>query len=141
MTEEQDKQLKFKLPEFDEEPLPAIGTNWLIGRQDESIPFEEYEVLNKVANRTYLILIIYDIVDNKKRTKLAKKLLGYGERVQLSAFECHLSLKQYEDMMNNILPLIEETEDLLRIYKLTGQADVRVWGHVPETYDEDIVII
>ena len=124
-----------------EENLPPPGDNWLIGRQDDSLPFEEEEVLSKVSNRTYLVVVIYDIVDNKKRTKLAKKLLGYGERVQLSAFECHLTLRQYEDMLDNILPLIDEELDLLRIYRLTGQVDIKVWGKVPQTYNEDVVIL
>ena len=140
MTEEEKKlKLDIELPEDD--TLPPVGDNWLLGRHDDSIPFEEIEVIEKVANRTYMILVIYDIVDNKKRTKLAKKLLGYGNRVQLSAFECHLSLRQYEEMLSKILPMIDEEEDLLRIYRLTGQTDVRVWGHIPQTYDEDVVII
>lgn len=121
--------------------IPAPGANWLLGRQDDSLPFEECEVLTKVGNRTFMIVVIYDIVDNKKRTRLAKKLLGFGERVQLSAFECHLTLRQFEEMLEQILPLIDEDTDLLRVYKLTGHADVRVWGHVPETYDEDVVIL
>lgn len=124
-----------------DDQLPPVGDNWLLGRKDDSLPFEESEVLHKVGNRTYMILIIYDIVENKRRTKLAKKLLGYGDRVQLSAFECHLSLRQYEEMMSAILPLIDEDEDLLRIYKLTGNTDMKVWGKVPRTYDEEVVII
>lgn len=32
------------------------------------------------------VLIIYDIVDNKKRLAFSKKLNGYGFRVQKSAF-------------------------------------------------------
>ena len=32
------------------------------------------------------VLIIYDIVDNSRRTKLAKFLQGYGFRVQKSEF-------------------------------------------------------
>ena len=32
------------------------------------------------------ILVIYDIVDNKKRNKLAKYLQGYGNRVQEIGF-------------------------------------------------------
>lgn len=33
------------------------------------------------------ILVIYDIVDNKRRVRFAKKMNGYGFRVQKSAFE------------------------------------------------------
>ena len=41
------------------------------------------------------ILIIYDIVENKKRVKFAKLLSGYGIRVQKSAFEAMLTKQQY----------------------------------------------
>ena len=37
------------------------------------------------------VLIIYDIVDNKKRLAFAKKLNGYGFRVQKSAFEAMIT--------------------------------------------------
>ncbi len=115
--------------------------SWYLGDQTEEYSLEEYKVMHKVGNRTYLILIIYDVTDSKRRYRIAKKLKGYGEWVQRSAFECHLTLKQYEDMIKDILPYFEFDKDLLRIYKLTGQADVRTWGKIEETKDEDLLII
>lgn len=41
-----------------------------------------------------LVLVIYDIPDDKRRNKLATFLEGYGRRVQKSAFECFLSLEE-----------------------------------------------
>lgn len=77
MTEDKPKQQKLDIDV--EEPIPPVGNNWLLGRQDEDdIPFEETEMVDKVGNRTYLIIVIYDIVDNKRRTRIAKKILGYG---------------------------------------------------------------
>jgi len=38
-----------------------------------------------------LVLVTYDISDNKRRTKLATFLEGYGRRVQKSVFECFLT--------------------------------------------------
>ncbi|HOT98551.1 MAG TPA: CRISPR-associated endonuclease Cas2, partial [bacterium] len=37
-----------------------------------------------------LYLVSYDIIDNAKRIRLAKKLQDYGQRVQYSVFECSL---------------------------------------------------
>ena len=37
------------------------------------------------------ILVIYDIVDNKRRVKFANKMSGYGYRVQKSAFEAMIT--------------------------------------------------
>ena len=124
-----------------EKDFDTLGKNWLMDSQDFSPGFEEVEVLDKVGNRTYLILVIYDIVENKRRAKIAKKLLGFGERVQLSAFECHLTNRQYENMINTVVPMIDETTDLLRVYKLSGRSEIKVWGHIPETYDEEVVIL
>ena len=36
------------------------------------------------------VVIAYDIVDDKHRTKISKLLEGYGERVNYSVFECML---------------------------------------------------
>lgn len=42
-----------------------------------------------------LILVIYDIVDNKRRRKMVKFLEKYGLRVQKSAFEMILNSKNH----------------------------------------------
>ena len=39
-----------------------------------------------------LVLVMYDIPHNKRRTQLATFLEGYGQRVQRSVSECYLSL-------------------------------------------------
>ena len=50
---------------------------------------EEYyfDTIEEFQSERYFVLVIYDIVDNKKRLKLSKYLLGYVIRVQKSAFE------------------------------------------------------
>ena len=67
--------------------------------------------------RIYL-LIIYDISDNKRRTKLAKELEAYGERVQLSAFEFFITPKEYNVLIAKVNKLIKE-EDSIKIYPLS----------------------
>ena len=42
-------------------------------------------------DQKYVVLIIYDIVNNKQRVKMANLLSSYGTRVQKSAFEARLS--------------------------------------------------
>ena len=46
-----------------------------------------FNIDEKTTSDNVFVLIIYDIVDNKKRIKLSKMLLGYGFRIQKSAFE------------------------------------------------------
>ena len=52
--------------------------------------------------RKYLIVVIYDITDNKRRVAFAKYLQGFGVRVQKSAFECILSSSKYDKLIKGI---------------------------------------
>jgi len=81
------------------------------------------------ANRSgiFLVVVIYDISDSKRRLRIAKTLNGYGKRVQKSAFECVLNRKQYDGLVGKLNKIIQE-EDLLRIYRISGCADVKIWG-------------
>ncbi len=86
-----------------------------------------------------LVLIIYDIKDNKKRKKFSDYLSQYGERVQKSAFEAMLNNHQYDNLIAGI-PNRISSEDNVRIYKVTGNGTVKCWGS-EWSDDEDIVII
>lgn len=65
-----------------------------------------------------MITVSYDIIDDKQRTRLAKKLLNFGQRVQYSVFECDLTKKQIAEMKKQILPLLDKAKDSLRIYRI-----------------------
>ena len=65
-----------------------------------------------------MITVSYDIVDDKRRTRLAKKLLNFGQRVQYSVFECNLTKKQIIEMKKQLLPLIDREKDSLRFYRI-----------------------
>ncbi len=79
------------------------------------------------SERKYIVLIIYDIVSNKHRVKMAKLLSGYGTRVQKSAFEARLNKKQYARLLRDIKSLLNE-EDNVRIYKFTAMRKSRLLG-------------
>ena len=65
--------------------------------------------------KKFIVLIIYDIVDNKMRLKMVKCLERYGVRVQKSAFEALLNRKQYDIMIRQCSRLINTVIDYLRI--------------------------
>lgn len=90
--------------------------------------------------RKYLVVVIYDIVDNRRRVAFAKYLQGFGVRVQKSAFECILPEAKYEKLVKGIPALISK-EDQIRVYKLTSNADIRAWGTVDLIEEEEVVII
>lgn len=90
--------------------------------------------------RKYLVVVIYDIVDNSRRAAFAKYLKGFGVRVQKSAFECILPDAKYQKLIKGIPQLIGK-EDQIRVYKLTNNADVRAWGTVELLEEEEVVIL
>ena len=65
-----------------------------------------------------LVLVSYDIVDDKMRTKLAKRLLNFGRRVQYSVFECDLNKKQIGLLQKAVARYVDRETDSLRIYSL-----------------------
>ena len=88
------------------------------------------------------MLVIYDIVSNKRRVKFAKKMNGYGFRVQKSAFEAMLSKTKYDKLVREIPKYIntKSGEDSVRIYRITGKGKVKVWGDSPQ-FEEEIILI
>lgn len=89
------------------------------------------------------ILISYDIPDDKRRAKLAKRLLNYGDRVQYSVFECNLTDKQLRQLRNEIAKVIKEAEDSVRIYRLCGGcvAQIVALGQAPPPGEDPEVYI
>jgi CRISPR-associated protein Cas2 len=94
------------------------------------------------ANRMmYLVLVIYDISNDKRRARVSKFLKGFGFRVQNSAFECNVNLRQYNELTKKIEKMINIEEDLLRIYKLTSTIDILTFGNIGRIVDEDVIVI
>ena len=91
----------------------------------------EYEWEEKIVADTkrYIVLVIYDIVDNKRRNKMVASLEKYGLRVQKSAFEAYITKKQYEKMEREITKVIDTEEDSLRS-----------WG-VGDKHVEDVIVL
>jgi CRISPR-associated protein Cas2 len=69
-----------------------------------------------------LVLIVYDIPDNKRRTKLATFLQGYGRRVQRSVFECFISLDEMKKLHQKVVMRVKPHEDNVRFYWVPADA-------------------
>lgn len=69
-----------------------------------------------------LVVVVYDIPDNKRRTKLATFLEGYGRRVQKSVFECFLALSEMKALYSKVEQRINVDEDNVRFYWISSQA-------------------
>lgn len=89
------------------------------------------------------IVISYDIIDDKRRSRLAKMLLNYGRRVQKSVFECLLEDRELLELKGKIPLIIDQKTDSVRFYQVCARCvnaiEILGWGTVSE--DEDIIIV
>ena len=78
--------------------------------------------------RKYVVLVIYDITDTKKRLKMVKCLEKYAIRVQWSCFEGLLTPDQCRKLESEACGIIDEKTDSLRVYVMHDAARVKAWG-------------
>ena len=69
-----------------------------------------------------MVIVVYDIPNDKRGTKLSKFLEGYGCRVQFSVFECFISLEEMRQLHQKLKKFIVLTEDNVRFYWLFAEA-------------------
>lgn len=69
-----------------------------------------------------LVVVVYDIPDDKRRNKLATFLEGYGRRVQYSVFECFLNRDGMLALYKKVQRRVKPEEDNVRFYWLTAEA-------------------
>ena len=100
-----------------------------------------FQIEDEITDDRLFILIIYDITNNSKRVKFAKMLLGYGFRIQKSAFEAVLTKTKYEKLKQEIPEFVNKEEDSIRIYKIKGKTQVVAWGKEQQYNIDDIIII
>ncbi len=90
-----------------------------------------------------LVLIVYDIPNDKRRLKLSNFLEGYGRRVQYSVFECFLNLDEMRQLFQKVKRRVKPEEDNIRFYWLSPDAvsKVLVIGSPPPEAPPDAYII
>ena len=83
--------------------------------------------------------IAYDIPNDGRRAKIANLLKSYGERVQLSVFECWLAPAQLTELKRLLGKRLDLSEDGVRIYPIGGTVEVLGVGRVTE--DPDFLVL
>lgn len=88
-----------------------------------------------------LIVVSYDLPDDRRRTRLAHALKDFGERVQYSVFECRGD--RLDLLREKINKLIDPKEDSVRIYRLCqecrGKVEILGLGEAAE--DPDVYVL
>jgi CRISPR-associated protein Cas2 len=64
------------------------------------------------------ILVAYDILNAKRRRRMAALMEDYGARRQLSIFECSLDKDRLDELIHKIKEVIRRREDKVQIYHL-----------------------
>ncbi|MGB4012551.1 MAG: CRISPR-associated endonuclease Cas2 [Bacteroidales bacterium] len=65
-----------------------------------------------------MVVVAYDIVNNKRRNKVAGIMGKYGQRCNLSVFECFLTEREIALMQSEIIQIINVKEDSVLYYYL-----------------------
>jgi CRISPR-associated protein Cas2 len=72
------------------------------------------------------LLIVYDISNDKRRTKLHNALLDFGTPVQYSVFEVHADAKDLERLKKAVKKIIRPKKDNVRYYFLCAACEQKI---------------
>ena len=90
-----------------------------------------------------MLLVSYDISDNKLRTKISKYLKKYGERVQYSIFEIRNSERVLENIQSQIKYYFEKRfsqDDSIMIFQMSKTCKITRYGYA-KNQESDLLII
>lgn len=73
----------------------------------------------------HLYIVAYDITDPKRWRKVYRLMLGYGEWLQLSVFQCRLSRTSLVELEARLSELIKHEADHVLILDVGPLGDVK----------------
>ncbi len=89
------------------------------------------------------IVVVYDLSDDRRRTRLHNTLLDFGTPVQYSVFECWLTTDDFKKMQERVNKVIRPRKDHLRYYVLcnacAGRAQTTEAGELTKVKDVLVV--
>jgi len=89
-------------------------------------------------------IVTYDITDDQRRTKVAKILEDFGDRVQYSVFEMELDRsEQLNEMRGRLEGVIDPQADGVRIYFVCQgcRTKITILGQGEVYEDKDVYIV
>ena len=95
-----------------------------------------------MADRHFYV-VVYDVVSDKRRLKIARYLESLGERVQYSVFEVYLTETELTRLLRKLEKLLNVKEDSVRVYNLCNacRGKVRTLGIGQVTAPPGVVIV
>ena len=90
-----------------------------------------------------MIIVSYDISDDKKRAKFAKYLTRFGHRIQYSVFEIENSariLKNIQADIDNRFMKVFDQSDSVYIFELSSSCKVTRYGFAKNEENDFLII-
>lgn len=90
-----------------------------------------------------MIIISYDISDDKLRTKFSKYLSRFGHRIQYSVFEIDNSKRIIDNIVNDLNNNFEKRfsqEDSVIIFKMSSSCEIIRYGYAKNEENDFIII-
>ncbi len=90
-----------------------------------------------------MVIVSYDISDDKLRTKFSKYLSRFGHRIQYSVFEIDNSKRIIDNIVNDLTNNFEKSfsqEDRVIIFKMSSSCEILRYGYA-KNYEKDFFII
>jgi CRISPR-associated protein Cas2 len=89
------------------------------------------------------VVVVYDISDDKRRTKLHNVLLNFGTPVQYSVFECLLDGKRLAEMKRSVERVIRPRKDRVRFYYICQQclSKTEVTSGEEVLHETDVIVV
>ncbi len=83
-------------------------------------------------------MICFDVTDRNRLRRIANELENFGQRVQLSLFECHLDDNQLFELKRRLAVHVDPQKDTIRYYGLCPKdiQDIQLDG--PGEVSEDV---
>jgi CRISPR-associated protein Cas2 len=90
------------------------------------------------------MVVSYDVVDDRRRARLARFVRGYADRVQKSVFEGEVPERRVQILRDGVRAHIDEEEDSVRLYTLCERCQAATeivgTGVYIEGEEEDVVV-
>ena len=83
------------------------------------------------------LVVTYDIADDQRRERVASELANFGERVQYSVFECHVTPAQIQELQQRLDVLIAQEKDRVHYYPLCQKDRARILIDGPGAVTQD----
>lgn len=89
------------------------------------------------------LVLVYDVVDDRRRTRLFRRLQQWLTHVQLSVFEGDGGAREHQRILDTVVGELDLQVDDARVYRLCRRCANRVehFGQAVPVHDPDVPIV